>query len=85
MDPTAGSGGARAARPRSVPSLGPGDRVTVTYDCGARLTSGVVRDAGRLVLDIPGGHFVVCDADGALAPDIASLERVAPLEPLDPA
>lgn len=78
MGLAAGSGGVGAARSCDVPALAPGDRVTVTYDCGARLTSTVVRDAGRLILDIPGGHFVVRDERGALAPDIAALERLDP-------
>lgn len=69
----AGSGAPHAAR---LPAVAPGDRVTVTYECGARLTSTVVRDGARLVLDIPGGHFVVRDANGVLAPDIVQLDIV---------
>ncbi len=80
MEPNSGcgTGGMRAAAVTDLPAVAPGDRVTVTYDCGARLTSTVARDGGRLILDIPGGHFVVRDASGAFAPDIVALELLDP-------
>ena len=47
MEPNSGcgTGGMRAAAVTDLPAVAPGDRVTVTYDCGARLTSTVARKA----------------------------------------
>ncbi len=65
-----------AVTAQDVGALRPGQRVHVTYTCGASLTS-ALRPAGpRLVLDIPGDHFVVRRADGSPARDIASLTVV---------
>lgn len=57
-----------------VAGLRAGQRVTVEFTCGARLTSGLrTTSDGRLVLDIPGDHFVVRRADGRPADDIGSV------------
>ncbi|GAB94853.1 hypothetical protein BJY21_002135 [Kineosphaera limosa] len=60
-----------------VAGLSAGERVAVEFTCGARLTSGLrATPDGRLVLDIPGDHFVIRLADGRPADDIATIRLV---------
>ncbi|MDO5628946.1 MAG: hypothetical protein Q4G43_11555 [Mobilicoccus sp.] len=62
---------------RQAAEVRPGDRVRLTYDCGANL-SGTVRDSpAGLVLDIPGDRFVVRRPDGTPPPDVVAIVLTA--------
>lgn len=65
-----------SSRP-DVAALHVGQRVRVLFACGASLSSPLKTSRGRLVLDIPGDHFVIREADGRPASDITAVEVLA--------